>query len=74
MLNPAYRAQELSYALKKVGVKGVVTDHKFKTQNFPELIMETAPGISSAPHGQPLSCPELPDLTYLIVATDEKLP
>ncbi|CAH1403239.1 unnamed protein product [Nezara viridula] len=74
MLNPAYRPLELSYALKHVGVKGVVTDHKFKTQNYPEILAEVAPGISKAPHGEPLNCPELPDLSFVIVATDEKLP
>ncbi|CAH1401459.1 unnamed protein product [Nezara viridula] len=74
MLNPAYQASEIEYALKKVGAKAVVSDHKFKTQNFPAILMSLANGMISAPHGQPLSCPELPDLFYVIVATEENLP
>ncbi|XP_014279845.1 medium-chain acyl-CoA ligase ACSF2, mitochondrial-like [Halyomorpha halys] len=74
MLNPAYRPLELSYALKHVGVKGLVADHKFKTQNYHEILAEVAPGISTAPHGKPLNCSELPDLSFVIVATDQKLP
>ncbi|XP_014288554.1 medium-chain acyl-CoA ligase ACSF2, mitochondrial [Halyomorpha halys] len=74
MLNPGYQASELEYALKKVEAKAVISDHKFKTQNYPAMLMTLAKGMASTPHSQPLSCPELPDLSYVIVATEENLP
>ena len=73
MLSPAYRPQELAVALKKVRAKAVVADHRFKTQDYPAMLAELAPAMSSAPHGQPLSSPQLPDLSLVIVATEEKL-
>lgn len=74
MVNPAYKANEFKYALTQVRAKGIITDLKFKTQDYPKILMEVAPGISSAPHGQPLNCPELPELSFIIVPSEEKLP
>ncbi|XP_066905420.1 medium-chain acyl-CoA ligase ACSF2, mitochondrial [Halyomorpha halys] len=74
IFNPAYRAHELYSGLKCVRAKGIVTDHKFKTQDYPSMLMSLLDSTHSAPHGQPIKCTELPDLSLVIVATEEKLP
>ncbi|XP_066908694.1 medium-chain acyl-CoA ligase ACSF2, mitochondrial-like, partial [Halyomorpha halys] len=74
MVNPAYKSNEFKYVLTQVKAKGIITDQHFKTQDYPKLLMEAVPGMLRAPHGQPLNCPELPELSFIIVATEEKLP
>ncbi|CAH1403237.1 unnamed protein product [Nezara viridula] len=74
MVNPAYKAKEFHYVLTQVKAKAIITDQIFKTQDYPKLLTEVAPGISSAPHGEPINIPELPELSFIIVASEEKLP
>lgn len=38
-LNPAYQQNELMYCLQKVGVKTIVSPDKFKTQNYPKMLL-----------------------------------
>ncbi|XP_071646733.1 acyl-CoA synthetase family member 2, mitochondrial isoform X9 [Temnothorax longispinosus] len=38
-INPAYQQNELEYCLQKVGVKAIVSPDKFKTQNYPQMLL-----------------------------------
>lgn len=38
-INPAYQQNELVYCLQKVGAKAIVSPDKFKTQNYPKMLL-----------------------------------
>ncbi|MNK96968.1 Long-chain-fatty-acid--CoA ligase [compost metagenome] len=64
-INPAYRLDELEYALKKVGCRALVLSPPFKTSDYPALIRALAPELDrSSPAG--LNAPRLPDLKLVI--------
>lgn len=39
-INPAYRLDEVTYCLQKVGVKAVIAPDRFKTQEYPSMLLE----------------------------------
>ncbi len=45
-INPAYRRNELAYALEQSGCKAVFTLTSFKSSNYQEMLHEVAPSIS----------------------------
>ena len=51
-LNPAYRENELEYALNKVGVKLLIMAESFKTQDYYQMIFDLCPELTRAAHGQ----------------------
>ncbi|KYQ51328.1 Acyl-CoA synthetase family member 2, mitochondrial [Trachymyrmex zeteki] len=38
-INPAYQQNELAYCLQRVNVKAIVSPEKFKTQNYPKMLL-----------------------------------
>ena len=42
-INPAYRLAELEYALNKVGCRGLITETRFKTSDYIEMIQALDP-------------------------------
>ncbi|XP_068085266.1 medium-chain acyl-CoA ligase ACSF2, mitochondrial-like [Anabrus simplex] len=72
-INPAYQISELEYCLTKVGVKALVTDESFLTQNYTEMVKTLAPEIESCPPGR-LKSKTLPELTSVIVTSQQNLP
>ena len=64
-INPAYRLNELDYALNKVGCKALVTAAVFKTSNYLEMLAALAPEVTSCSPGQLVSA-RVPSLTTLI--------
>lgn len=71
-VNPAYKAMELEYALRKVGCKALVFPKQFKTQQFYNVLKQICPELEKAQPGA-LKCQRLPDLTTLI-SVDTPLP
>ncbi|XP_068119140.1 medium-chain acyl-CoA ligase ACSF2, mitochondrial-like [Hyperolius riggenbachi] len=71
-VNPAYQAQELEYALRKVGCSAIVFQDQFKTQRYYEILKKICPEISSSPAGG-IKSKLLPDLRIAIVL-DKKYP
>ena len=64
-INPAYRLDELEYALKKVGCRALILSPPFKTSDYPALIRTLAPELDApAPLG--LNARRLPDLKLVI--------
>ena len=68
-INPAYRINELEYALKKVGCKGLITNDVFKTQKYMDMILKICPELDSCKSGE-LNSKRLPDLKSLIIIDD----
>ena len=64
-INPAYRLNELDYALNTVGCKALVTAAVFKTSNYLEMLAALAPEIATCAPGQ-LVAARVPSLTTLI--------
>jgi len=64
-INPAYRLNELEYALNKVGCVALITAASFKTSNYVEMLTTLAPEIASAAPGR-LKSVKLPSLKVLI--------
>lgn len=64
-INPAYRVAELEYALNLVGCKAIVLAEQHKSSNYPAMITELAPELSSAAPGT-LSAARVPELRLVI--------
>ena len=60
-INPAYRLSELEYALNKVGCRGLITETRFKTSNYIEMV-------------QALDPQRVPELRTVIHLGDEAIP
>jgi fatty-acyl-CoA synthase len=72
-INPAYRLQELEYALNKVGCRAVVTAESFKTSMYLEMLQNLAPEISRCEPGK-LKADKFPDLDTVIRMGVDKTP
>jgi fatty-acyl-CoA synthase len=72
-INPAYQTPELQYCLNKVGVKALIAPESFKTQRYHEMVRSIAPELDSCAPGQ-ICSKQLPDLTSLIMISDNELP
>jgi fatty-acyl-CoA synthase len=64
-INPAYRSQELEYALRKVGCAALITATAFKSSDYIGMLRELAPEIATGTPGR-LSLQKLPDLRTII--------
>jgi len=64
-INPAYRINELEFALNSVGCKALITATKFKTSNYDAMLAELAPELPTSSAGD-LRAARLPDLRWVI--------
>ena len=64
-VNPAYRLDELEFALNKVGCKALILSPPFKTSDYPALIRALAPELDQAVVGD-LTAARLPHLKLVI--------
>jgi fatty-acyl-CoA synthase len=51
-VNPAYRADELEYTLRTVGVKALICAERFKTSDYVAMVEALAPEIAACPPGR----------------------
>lgn len=65
-INPAYRASELEYALKKAGCSTLVLARRFKSSDYLGMINALAPELSTSRPGA-LQAERLPDLRRVVV-------
>jgi fatty-acyl-CoA synthase len=72
-INPAYQIPELQYCLTKVRVKALIAPESFKTQQYYELVRRVVPEVDICVPGQ-IRSKQLPDLTSLIIISDNQLP
>ena len=64
-INPAYRVQELEYAINKVGCRALILSEKFKSSNYIEMLKELAPSLTKSRPGN-LESDRLVTLTHVI--------
>ncbi len=64
-INPAYRLQELEYALNKVGCRALVTANSFKTSDYAAMLNTLMPELATAAPGA-LQAKTAPDLRCVI--------
>ncbi|KAB5553926.1 hypothetical protein PHYPO_G00044270 [Pangasianodon hypophthalmus] len=69
-LNPAYKVNELAFALRKVQCNAVVCPTQFKSQKFYDTLRQICPELNTAVSGSIRSA-RLPDMRNVIV-TDSK--
>jgi fatty-acyl-CoA synthase len=72
-INPAYRLNELEYALKQSECTALIIAPQFKTTNYVELVRSLAPELSLSAPGK-LNAALLPELTTVICLGSEKIP
>ena len=60
-INPAYRLSELEYALNKVGCRGLITETRFKSSDYIEMVQALYPD-------------RVPDLKWVIHLGNEEIP
>lgn len=71
-INPAYKLDELEYALKNVQVKAIVIADAFKTSDYAAMMYELAPELKKN-HDPIFKCKRLPDLQSVISLAKENL-
>ncbi|MBH3429706.1 AMP-binding protein [Pseudomonas alkylphenolica] len=64
-INPAYRSNELEYALSQSGCRWVICADAFKTSDYHAMLLELAPGLASSRPGE-LACERLPELRGVV--------
>ena len=64
-INPAYRADELRYVLRKVGCRALITATAYKSSDYLGILTEVAPDFVGATQGD-LRLEALPDLRLVI--------
>ncbi|AZQ10702.1 AMP-binding protein [Shewanella khirikhana] len=64
-INPAYRLEELEYALTNVGCKALITHDKFKSSDYLAMLKELAPELDQCEPGK-LNAKRLPELKLVI--------
>ena len=72
-INPAYRLNELEYALKQSECSGIVIAPEFKTSNYTEMLYTLAPELQNCAAGK-LTSFRLPDLKKVIRLGAEEKP
>ncbi len=70
-INPAYKANELEYALKKVRCKGIIMTDKFKIINYMEILSSICPELEYSKPGN-LKAKKLPELKSVVTIGDLK--
>ncbi|MFI8483266.1 AMP-binding protein [Pseudomonas sp. NPDC078700] len=69
-INPAYRSNELEYALKHSGCSWLVCAEAFKTSDYQAILVGLLPELASSTRGQ-LASARLPDLRGVISLADQ---
>ncbi len=72
-LNPAYRLNEIEYALRQSGCRAVVIAPRFKTSDYTGMIYELCPELNQTQPGQ-LQSAKLPELKIVIRLGSEAAP
>lgn len=70
-LNPAYRANELRYALNQVEAKALVMAEEFRGQNLSAILGELIPSPDQSGNDGLISSSMLPSLQRVITMSEE---
>ena len=72
-INPAYRLQELEYALNASGCRAIVSAERLRTSQYLEMLQALAPELAASEPGK-LVAGRLPSLQCVIRMGDERTP
>jgi fatty-acyl-CoA synthase len=72
-INPAYRANELKYALQQSEVRGLALIEKFKSTQFFSLVAAACPELADAADGH-IRAEQFPHLRHVIALSDPPAP
>jgi len=72
-INPAYRLQELEYALNASGCRAIVSAERLRTSQYLEMLQTLAPELATSEPGK-LKAARLPALECVIRMGDERTP
>ena len=72
-INPAYRPEELQYALNNVGCRAIICAEQFKSSQYLSMLMALAPELQDCLPGQ-LKSAALPSLEFVIRMGDDISP
>src|SRR5262245_32583080 len=64
-INPAYKTEELAYAISQSEIRGLMLIEHFKTSHFFEMLEEICPEVRTSPPGQ-LHCEKFPRLQWIV--------
>jgi len=73
-INPAYRVQELEYALNQSGVSLLITAKQFKSSDYHSMIYELVPELRQARNGGEFSTGRVPTLRKVVTLDDSPNP
>ncbi|XP_018564379.1 acyl-CoA synthetase family member 2, mitochondrial isoform X2 [Anoplophora glabripennis] len=71
-INPAYQPRELEYCINKVGIKSIICGHKFRKQDYYEVLTHACPELPCSEPGK-LKSSQLPTLQSVVTICDETL-
>ena len=72
-INPAYRATELEFALRKAGCRALVLAPRFKSSDYVGMLRGLAPSLDVSPNELPLKIAALPALERVVlIGTGER--
>lgn len=72
-INPAYRVNELEYALNKVDCRALITETRFKSSDYLDMLRSLAPEIGTAEPGG-LHAKHVPGLRAVVQLGSENVP
>eukprot|EP00347_Sterkiella_histriomuscorum_P002696 403367160 len=73
-VNPAFQQSELTYALKKVGIKTLVMAESFKSSNYVKIVQDIIPELLTTKNPLDLgNLKEFPDLKNIVLLSDNKV-
>lgn len=71
-INPAYQSNELLYCIQSVGLKGIIMDETFKTQNYLEILKKALPDMKCLGEDHPVQSVASPTFTHVIINSEKK--
>lgn len=72
-INPAYRREELAFAINNVGCKALICASRFKGSDYLATLAELAPELNSSPPGE-LKAAALPSLAWVVRLGEDRTP
>ena len=72
-INPAYRLQELEFALRKTGCRALILSERFKTSDYTAMLAQLLPELACAAPGH-LRAGRLPDLRLAVTCGTARHP
>jgi fatty-acyl-CoA synthase len=72
-INPAYRREELAFAINNVGCKALICASRFKGSDYLAILAELAPELDSSAPGS-LKAAALPSLAWVVRLGEDKSP